>query len=261
MSASNLPESVTYSGLSDAKRETDRAWSWFSMRDGGPGIVALGETLPLFDDALHVGQLEAVVLHDVDHIAADVDNVELEHLAQLVLGSRDIAHDVGGLGRVGKLADGHRVVSLEDGAHLLEVSVHHGAVAVEHTGGLRLGTRVDDGSVGEVHGLGVHVDRVDAEAVDTLFEPELHGALVDGVAAFVVGPVDVGLFGAEEVEIVLLRLLVPGPGGLVEVGTPVVGRLAVAIGVVLGRSPDVPVALGLSLDLRDSLNQACWSEV
>ncbi|KAI3485398.1 hypothetical protein L1887_51321 [Cichorium endivia] len=216
-------------------------------KDGGPSIVALGEALPLVDDALHVRQTKLDELEEVDGVAAEVDQVELEHLAQLVLGRRDVAHHVGGLGRVGELADGHRVVLFEDGAHLLEVGVHHGTVAVEHAGGLGLCALVDDGRVGEVHGLGVHVDGVDAESVDALFEPELHGALVDGVAAVVVGPVEVGLFGAEEVEVVLLRLLVPGPSGLVEVGPPVVGRPAGAVGVVLCRPPDVPVALAALL--------------
>ncbi len=88
--------------------------------------------------------------------------------------------------------------------------MHHRTVAVDHAGRLSLGSLVDDGSIGEVHGLGVHVDSVDTEPVDTLLKPELHSALVDGLATFLVGPVDIGLLWAEEVEVVLLSLLVPG---------------------------------------------------
>ena len=50
-----------------------------------------------------------------------------------------------------------------------------------------------------------------------------------------------------QVKVVLLRLLVPLPGGLAEARAPVVGRVALAIGVVLGRAPDEPVPLGVVL--------------
>ncbi|KAF3803660.1 Alpha-glucosidase, partial [Colletotrichum gloeosporioides] len=48
-------------------------------------------------------------------------------------------------------------------------------------------------------------------------------------------------------QVVLSRGLVPLPRTALEVRLPVVGRLAVAVGVVLCRAPDVPVAVRVRL--------------
>lgn len=92
-----------------------------------------------------------------------------------------------------------------------------------------------------------YVHRVDAEAVDALAQPELHRRLVDGRPRPRVLPVEVRLLRGEQVQVVLLGGLVPVPGGAAEVAAPVVGRPAGAVGVVLGRPPHVPVALGVVL--------------
>lgn len=55
-------------------------------------------------------------------------------------------------------------------------------------------------------------------------------------------PVKIRLFGAEEMQIVFLRVLVPFPYATEEIADPVVGRLAFAIDISCG-PPDVPVAL------------------
>lgn len=52
--------------------------------------------------------------------------------------------------------------------------------------------------------LRVHVHRVDAETIAALLEPEGDGVGVDGLASLGVLPVEVGLLGREEVEVVLV---------------------------------------------------------
>lgn len=64
-----------------------------------------------------------------------------------------------------------------------------GPVAPELRGRLNVAIWVCDGCVREVGVLAVFVDGVDAEAVDASVEPEAHGAVVDGFAAFLVVPV------------------------------------------------------------------------
>jgi hypothetical protein len=56
-------------------------------------------------------------------------------------------------------------------------------------------------------------------------------------------PVDVGLLYDEQMEVVLLRFLIPLPSRFVETRAPVVGWLALAIGIVLGGPPDIPISL------------------
>ena len=64
------------------------------------------------------------------------------------------------------------------------------------------------GVVGQVRVLADAVDHVDPEAVDAAVEPEAHH-VVHRRLDLGVGPVQVGLLGEEEVQVVL-------PGGLVE---------------------------------------------
>lgn len=48
-------------------------------------------------------------------------------------------------------------------------------------------------------------------------------------------------------QVVFLRMLIPFPNGLVEARSPIVGRLPVALIVVLGGPPDVPVSFWIVL--------------
>ena len=120
-----------------------------------------------------------------------------------------------------------------------------GAVAPHFWGGLGGGVGDGDGGVGEGGVFGVFVYRVDAEAVDAAGEPEDHGVGVDFFAAGGVFPVEVGLGGVVEVEVVFLGVGVPGPGWAGEVAAPVCWGDAEAGGVESGGFPDVPVSLGV----------------
>jgi hypothetical protein len=62
--------------------------------------------------------------------------------------------------------------------------------------------------------------------------------------SFRVLPVEVGLFGTKEMEIVLLRMLVPLPNAAGEVADPVVWRFSFAIDVA-SWAPNVPIAFGV----------------
>ena len=79
---------------------------------------------------------------------------------------------------------------------------------------------------------------VDPEAVDPSFQPETEDP-VEFVDHRWVAPVEVGLFGEEQVHVVLARSLVQSPGWATEIGDPVVRRAAV--GVRIG--PHVVVAV------------------
>ena len=106
-------------------------------------------------------------------------------------------------------------------------------VAVEHFVGV--------GQVAVVGSLGQGLDHVHAEPVDAAVEPEPQ-RVVHGGHHLRVAPVQVGLLGQEQVQVVLAGRLVERPGGGPgEVADPVVGRTAAGCGV----APDVPVALGV----------------
>ena len=94
--------------------------------------------------------------------------------------------------------------------------------------------------------LGDQVDDVHPEAVDAPVEPPPHHR-VDGTADLRVLPVEVGLAGGEQVQVVLAAGLVPGPGGAGEHRAPVGGLGARLATGVAGpwRPPPVPVALGV----------------
>ena len=92
--------------------------------------------------------------------------------------------------------------------------------------------------------LADHVDDVHAEAVDPAVEPPAHHR-VDRLPDLRVLPVQVWLAPGEQVQVVLLRRLVPLPGRAREVRLPV-GRLGARrarLGARPGVAPPVPVAL------------------
>ena len=94
--------------------------------------------------------------------------------------------------------------------------------------------------VGETFLLGDVGDDVLAEAVHAHVEPEaenlLHFLADEGIVH-----VEVGLLHRKEVEIILPALLIPCPCLTLKVGIPVVGQLAVRLGI----PPDVIVGVGL----------------
>ncbi len=85
--------------------------------------------------------------------------------------------------------------------------------------------------VGQAGRLDQTVGHIDPEAVDAQVQPEAQDRaelVLDGGVV----PVEVGLFGGEEVE-VPLAVGDPGPGGAAEEGLPVVGRLLTVLAPAL----------------------------
>ena len=99
--------------------------------------------------------------------------------------------------------------------------------------------RVDDRALRQPDGLDQERHGVDAEAGQPQLQPEAHD-LGDLVADLRVGDVQVGLEAVEAVQVVLARLLVPGPVGFLLVGEDDVARLL--RGLLVG--PDVEIAVG-----------------
>ncbi|MNW60823.1 hypothetical protein D3C74_388440 [compost metagenome] len=129
-------------------------------------------------------------------------------------------------------------------AHLLHELVDAGSVGVVRKSVAE--ACVPHGTVGEVRVLGDEVDDVHAEAVDATVEPPAHHG-EDGLAHLGVLPVEVGLLGVEQVQVVLTGFFVEGPGGAGEERLPVRRFCAggARCGAVAGRAPPVPVALGV----------------
>jgi hypothetical protein len=88
------------------------------------------------------------------------------------------------------------------------------------------------------------VRNIDSEAVHAAVEPETQDAREVGLDDVVV-PVEVGLLGGEEVQVVLLTRLVERPGRAAESRLPVVRRSAVP-----ARTEEVAGAVGVGL-IRD----------
>ena len=137
----------------------------------------------------------------------------------------------------GALAHGEQVVVAQHLlAHLAKVLVNVGAV-------VDVGAEVPEVAAGaelavwHLGGLAYHADGVHPEAVHALVAPPAHH-LEDLLAHGGVVPVEVGLEGAEGVEVVLPRGLVKGPGAAGEHGAPVVRGAA-----VFAVAPNVEVAL------------------
>ena len=94
--------------------------------------------------------------------------------------------------------------------------------------------------------LADHVDDVHPEAVHAAVQPPPHHG-VDGLADLGVLPVQVGLLGGEDVQVVLAGLLVESPGRAGEMRLPV-GRFGARRArrhARAGVAPPVPVPLGI----------------
>ena len=94
--------------------------------------------------------------------------------------------------------------------------------------------------------LGDHVDDVHPEAVHAAVQPPAHH-LVDRLPDLGVLPVEVGLLAGEQVQVVLAGVGVVLPGRPGEERPPVGGFGAgiAAVHALAGRSPPVPIALGI----------------
>ena len=91
--------------------------------------------------------------------------------------------------------------------------------------------------IGEIGMLDQHPDHIDTEAINTAGEPEAHH-IVDRSAYRRVAPVEIGLLGVEQMEVVLTRSLIKAPGRATKIAQPVIWRPPVS-----GRvTPDIPVA-------------------
>lgn len=166
---------------------------------------------------------------------------KLEHHVQLLLPRRHILHHSLHVRRIRTLPHGHRIIPLQHLVHLPQKLRHPRPIAIFQPGELPLALGISNWRISHVP-LTVHVNSINAEPVDAAIEPELHGGLVDGLACDGVLPVEIRLLGAEEVEVVFFRVLVPLPDGAAEVAEPIVRGVPLAVDVTSG-PPDVPVAL------------------
>ncbi len=87
--------------------------------------------------------------------------------------------------------------------------------------------------------LAVNVGHVEAEAVGAPLKPETDNAF-NGPAHLGIKPVQVGLLRQKGMQVILLRVFIPGPGRSEEVVAPVVGWAAARPNPV---APDIPVPL------------------
>src|SRR5690606_35687640 len=138
-------------------------------------------------------------------------------------------------------AGGRTDVYLPDQHAFARIAVHHAADAAQHFMAVGVVVEARQGLagqtarvVGEVGILAGAVGDVDAETVDAAFQPEAQHA-VHGLHDLGVAPVQVGLLGQEQVQIVSAGGLVPGPGAArAQRRAPVVRFIA----------PDIPVEIG-----------------
>jgi len=130
-------------------------------KDGRPPVGALDKLLPLGHDALELRQLPLLEVVLVLAPLAEVDNVELEHHAQLLVVCSDVVEHLSGVGRVRELADSYGVVVVENLlVHFPQELVHPGPVGVVQPCWLFVESLVDDGGVLELDALGVPEQRV-----------------------------------------------------------------------------------------------------
>ncbi len=157
---------------------------------------------------------------------------EVELVAVAVVGGH-----LGGVEEV-DLAHDHPIsgIAVEEPAHFAQQAVGGGIVV----GRRPWQSRPLRWVVGQRRILADRVHGVGPEPVDAAIEPEAHHA-VHGLHHRPLGPVDVGLLGEEQVQVVLGRALVEGPRRdvLAEGCPPVVGRTAPRCRV----APHVPAAV------------------
>ena len=208
--------------------------------------AAVQLVLPAAHGALQVAQVERLGRPFAHHMAADAVEVhvlELEqHVERAGLGVGDVATLLHGRQR--RLADRDGVVMVEHLApHLAQEFEQARAVAGHHEARLQEAfahhRRIGQAAVGGP-GLGDHVDDIHAEAIHPLVEPEAHQRMNLGAQPGVF-PVQVGLLGAEHVQVVLAGGLVPLPDRALERCLPVVRRRTVR----LRFGPQVVVVIGV----------------
>ena len=142
-------------------------------------------------------------------------------------------------GHTGGLADGHDIKFGQNLlVHLLQVLVDVGSVGRAAAVAVQL---IHERRVGKAGRLGDQADDVHSKAVDALLAPAGHHVEHILTHSRIV-PVEVGLLGGEEVQIVHIRRLIVLPGGAGEPGAPVIGLFA-----VLSLSPEVVIPLGIVL--------------
>ena len=138
-----------------------------------------------------------------------------------------------------RLADGHNVKFGENFlVHLLQVLVDVRPVGRASAVTVEL---VHERRVGQAGRLGDQADDVHTEAVDSLLAPAGHH-IENFLSDSGIVPVEVGLFGREQMQVVHIRRLIVLPRGTGEPGAPVVGLFAVP-----AFSPEVIISLGVVL--------------
>ena len=243
------------------------------QENGGPSICATDQVLGAPDGGFEVGEfvilgrgLELVgALSDVDDVlwgglpsaivhvlptkkdlgVTEQNAYELEDHVELFLLRRHVSDYPRHVGRKGTLAHRHGVVFLQHLVQLPQKLVHPRPVTVLQPGKLPLTAWVRHGRICHV-AFTVHVHGIDSETVHPLLEPELRGDLKNGSTRLGVLPVEIGLLGTEQMEIVLFGLRIPLPGAAAKVAEPVVGGLTFPVDIT-GWTPNIPVALGVVL--------------
>ncbi|MNY44601.1 hypothetical protein D3C86_1796410 [compost metagenome] len=130
----------------------------------------------------------------------------------------------------GHFAHGHQAARLEHvAAHLLQELMDPRPVGIE-TATVPLG-------IGrEILLFGNQVNHVEAQAVDAFVCPEL-AHLLQFFADRRVFPVEIGLLGGKQMQVILAAVGMPLPGITAKFGTPVVRR-----GITFAIAPDVELA-------------------
>lgn len=215
--------------------------------NSGPRIGSFDEVAHVLHGLLEVGQLVAIVSESVRWVGTELTHVKQKHHVHLLLLSTDVLQGIFTSG-VANFTNSHSVVLGGDfSEHFLVELVDSWARLMVHLAWLVLHIWEDNWSIREGLHLGIHTSCINSEAVNTLFEPEGQGRVVDGFSGVFVLPVEVWLGLSKEVQVVLVGELVVLPGTAGEVGAPVVRRMSLSVRVVLGGLPDVPVSLWVGL--------------
>ena len=102
-----------------------------------PSICSIDKLLPLGNNALEEGQLPRLEVVLGGGSLSNVDNVELEDHAQLLILLADILQNLLDIWCMREFADGDGIVVVQDLlVHLPEELVHPGSIGVVHPGWL-----------------------------------------------------------------------------------------------------------------------------